>query len=190
VTDANPPITGDYMSDDPAKDMRFVLTSKLNIVRICFCNEGRDGGRRQATLSGNMIKKVIASGGDTVVCRRMGKDEVMTRPNTIFFMSFNEVPKSDPMDAMETARLVVFPNKFDNRCSGVGVRKSDPKVKSWIKNTPWVGDAVAWAVFNVFSETSGSSLKPPASFQTEFDTMVEGVLSDPFHILNQRFEQR
>jgi len=45
-------------------DLRFVLTANMHKARIAFTNESRDS-KKTAVLSGNIIKNVIASGGDS-----------------------------------------------------------------------------------------------------------------------------
>ena len=189
VTQYNPPITKDFNSTDQAMDLRFVLTANMHKARIAFTNESRDS-KKTAVLSGNIIKNVIASGGDSFQCRKMRENEVTVSNNCISFMNFNQIPSSNPPDAMDTGRIVLFPFKFDSSLKPTKtIKAGDPNIKQWINQTPWLGDAMAWAIFEQYQESSGADLEPPKEFKLEMNDLTADQMGDPYVVFTKCFKQ-
>lgn len=112
VSTIDPPMNKSFNSGD-ASQLRWVLTSKLHLNRLAFSNEAQGiAGKEKLTLSGDMLKKVIASGGDKVKVRGHYKDEIDVINNATTFMSFNKIPECDVPDGLETMRLFNMPFKF------------------------------------------------------------------------------
>ena len=119
--DSTPPICSDISNSDVAQRNRFASTSKINTGRLCFTNEAGIAKKSNSTitLDGEVIKSVIASGGDVFQTRRMKENEQSMKNNCIFFMLFNSYPKANPYDAFQTCLPIIFPKKFT---------KKDPEV--------------------------------------------------------------
>ena len=64
--DSVPPICSDVSNSDVAQRNRFAVTSKINTGRLCFTNEAGIAKKSNSTitLDGEVIKSVVASGGD------------------------------------------------------------------------------------------------------------------------------
>jgi hypothetical protein len=190
VARANLPIAKSSVSD-PASDNRAVLTLNQNLARIAIANEGKTVGGKPAIIDGNYIKSVVASGGDKVVARMMYGNEVETKVNCVFFFNLNEVPRCEPANAMEKARVIYTSLKFGDTEVGeftAGIRKSDPGIKDWISNTPWIAQAMLSYIVHYFTDTSAFKLTQPESFKVEQQELIPND-SDLSSVLNNYFKK-
>lgn len=101
------PVAASLKSKDTAAENRIYLSARHDIARVAFADEAASADGRPIKMDGTAIKKIIASGGDKVEARRMRENESFININTISFFNVNQIPKSDPLDAMETA--ILFP---------------------------------------------------------------------------------
>jgi len=145
VTDVTLPVAKATASTDIAASNRWVLTQNHHIARLAYGNEVAVLANKPAVLDGEVLKKVIASGGDNVSARVMYGNEISVRVNTVSVFAVNESLSANPPNAMETGRLQCTSLSFgapdpSSDFSGA-VKKDDPNIKSWSHNTPWVPHA-------------------------------------------------
>lgn len=140
-----------------ASDRRWVLTSLAHIKRIGFTNEVANiAGKVDLPIDGNEFKKVICSGGDIFQARGHYCDEIDVKFNATTFMSLNEIPKSNPADALENMILFEMPYKFVEKAmlseDTILYRERDSKLKDKIKtNTKW-RDIYLYLIFEAFKD--------------------------------------
>jgi hypothetical protein len=149
-----------------SSDNRWVITQNCHIKRVGFTNETKDvAGKTQLTLDGNVMKGIIASGGDSFLARNHYQGEISVKNNTTCFMSLNHIPSSKPADAMENMVLFDMPYKFvpkDEVADDIMYREGDPSLKSQIKENK------RWADIFIYLLTEGFKNKP-----VEFSSMNE-----------------
>lgn len=144
-----------YKAD--ASDRRWVLTSKAHIKRIGFTSEVANiVGKNDLTIDGNELKKVICSGGDSFKARGHYSDEIDVIMNTTTIMSLNNIPVSNPTDALENMIPFSMPFKFvdeDMVSEDIMYRKADSTIKDNIKkNTKW-RDIFLHLIFEAYQTT-------------------------------------
>jgi len=102
--------TSNMDSKDEAQKNRWALLSRF--CRILLSNEMN----MKKKLNGNDIKK-FASGGDKIVGRTHGKEEVSFKPHYTLFCMFNDLPTIEPRDKAVENRLtfIDFPYVFVNK---------------------------------------------------------------------------
>lgn len=91
----------DKGSQDQAQKNRWAYL--IRYARLIFSNEVN----MKATLNGNDIKK-MSSGGDALVGRTHGKEEVSFVPHFTPFCMLNDIPAIEPMDEALRLRLTYY----------------------------------------------------------------------------------
>ena len=177
-----------------ASDRRWVLAVNAHIKRIGFTNETANiAGKVDLTIDGNELKKVICSGGDIFKARNHYKGEIDVRNNVTTFMFMNDVPKSNPADALENMILFDMPFKFVEKSmkdDDIMYRESDSKIKEKIKtNTKWA-DIFLYLITKAFKTTQieFSDMNENNQAETAFVTK-EANSSNPIKLFNDAFEK-
>lgn len=153
VTSVSPPFIQRYDADSAAKN-RWLITCSCHIKRIAIMAEkdtvvDKDGNPVPSVLDGNIIKKIIANGGnDTVVARNHCQGETQVFVNTGFIASFNGMPTANPPDALETIVPFSLEIKFTDDESLIKAHpqlymKRDPVIADYV-NDPEVWDYFIW----------------------------------------------
>jgi hypothetical protein len=180
-----------YKAD--ASDRRWVLTSHAHIKRIGFTNEiANIAGKVDLPIDGNELKKVICSGGDTFNARGHYSDEIGVKFNATTFMSLNEIPKSNPADALENMILFEMPYKFVETAmldeDTILYREKDSKLKDKIKtNTKW-RDIYLYLIFEAFTDEPIEFSKMNETSQAEMLMVNKNSdSSNPVKLFNNAF---
>ena len=119
-------------SGDSALDMKWAVD--LDMVRLVFTNEIKMADDRDTMIDGNLMKQIIASGGDLISCRRLYENIVKFSLESTFCLMLNDMPACDPADAM--ANCVEFHMnsefvKHDPRPDGIVKQyKADGNIKT------------------------------------------------------------
>lgn len=185
VTVIPAPITKSQVSD--VKAFSFLIDKSCDLARIAYSNEGisKDG---KVTLDGNILKN-MCSGGDPIPCRANFKDEVNIKNNTTLFISFNQIPKAEPADALATFKIFPFPYSY----------KADPNpkikyerlgfdIKTYLKQTSYFINAFEWIIFNSFSKDPIHKYKTPECCEVEKDIIEDDNMVDFSTCFNKYLE--
>ncbi len=103
---------------DPALALKWVLSSQCHLKRIAIfaektTNTDMNGRSITPIFDGNIIKKVLANGGnDKIDVRGLHRDQVSVVISAGFIGSLNGLPKSDPSDAMDTVIPITMKKQF------------------------------------------------------------------------------
>lgn len=110
-------------------------TYLLRFARVIFSNEIS----MDKSLDGNAIKK-IAGGGDEVVGRTHGKEEVEFKPHFLAFCMLNDIPKIEPMEdaVYERLRYCEFPKQFSMKPTKPNELQADPNLDEKIKEDKFI----------------------------------------------------
>ena len=176
-----------------ASDRRWVLTSQAHIKRIGLTNEVANiAGKVDLPIDGNEFKKVICSGGDIFQARGHYCDELDVKFNATTFMSLNEIPKSNPADALENMILFEMPYKFVEKAmlseDAILYREKDSKLKDKIKtNTKW-RDIYLYLIFKAFKDEPIEFSKMNETSQAEMLMINKNSdSSNPVKLFNNAF---
>jgi hypothetical protein len=175
VTTIPPPITKSQVSD--TKTNAFLIDKKCDLARISYSNEGisKDG---KVTLDGNLLK-AMCSGGDKIPCRTNYTNTSDVINNTTLFLSFNQVPKADPADALATFKIFPFPYSYKAKPNPkLKYEKIAFDIKTYIKNTKYFISVFEWIIFNSFTSESISSLPTPDKCEIEKDIIEDENICD------------
>lgn len=182
VGECNVPIARSTSSGDPAMDNRQVLTLNQHLTRISFSNETTTLQGKQPVLDGSMLKKVVASAGDTITARVMRGNEVSVVVNSTFFYSLNELPRCEPADALQTARLFHTSFQFIKQPDGCTldvVKTADDGIKTWIRTCEWIPMATLSLLSHYWSTENPKNLTIPEDFKIESEELMGKVLDAP-----------
>ena len=181
------------VSGDPAQDNRWVITTRATTKRILFTNEVKTKTENEEVkLDGTALKKVYASGGDKFLARVHRGNEMDVVNNTIAFMSLNESPSSNPADAMETCRPIVFPYKFvssDRVSHHMSYRLANPLLKDRLQNDEELRDGFIQLVFQAFRESPVEIAEMPEESRDDYAELMGKCMTEPADILNRLFDQ-
>jgi len=151
VTAIPPPISNSQVSDTKSK--AFLIDKNCDLSRIAYSNEGvsKDG---DTTLDGSLLKG-MCSGGDSIPCRTNFKNNIDVINNTTLFISFNQVPKSKPADALSTFKIFPFPYSYKaDPNPKIKYEKMSFDIKTYIKETKYFIKCFEWIIFNSFTKES------------------------------------
>ncbi len=112
-------------SDDEAKNMRWMML--LRHKRLIFSNEMKVSPNTNLALNGNMIKK-MASGGDSLIGRTHGQEEMSFIPQFLAVIFANDtLPISPYDDAVDNRlRIISYKKKFvDNPTNEFELKKDE-----------------------------------------------------------------
>jgi hypothetical protein len=152
IVSADPPIAKSHNAGD-ASEMRFLVTTKQHLARICFTNELKQlAGKAQAEMDGDLIKR-WGSGGDPQKVRHHHGNEFDAKFNTVLFCLLNHVPKMNVPDALDQALPIITPFKFVEKkemTDPLVHREADPHLKDDLEtNSRWIV-AFTKMVFDAF----------------------------------------
>jgi hypothetical protein len=185
----DPPMSKSYNSGD-ASENRWILTAQCHLKRIAFTNEIKGlAGKVKLTFDGNSIKKIIASGGDLIPTRNHFKGEIFVKNNTTTFMSLNEVPVCDPVDALDNMVLFDMPYKFVEKgmvAEDIMYREASATLKSEIaSNTLW-RDIYLYLIFKHFKNEPVKISDMSAENMAEREEIAStSVVTNPIQLLNK-----
>lgn len=189
----DPPMSKSFNSGD-ASEMRWLLTANCHLKRISFTNEVKGlAGKNKLTFDGNIIKKVIASGGDLIPTRMHHKGEIFVKNNTTTFMSLNEIPVCDPVDALDNMILFDMPYKFVEKemvKDDIMYRESNPNLKSEIVTNELWRDTYLYLLTKYFKN------EPTKISDMSFENKIEceeiasaSTITNPIQLLNKYTKQ-
>ena len=168
-------------SGDEAQNNRWILTTHQNKARINFTNELKkpDGAGKAPVLDGNSIKGIIANGGeDKVITRNHGQGEVSAVVNTMTFMSVNEIPKCEPSNALQTARLIDFSNTFTKEKMS-DADKEPIDLGEWIRAKPYRSIAMLYLILDHYSDVAFQDVSIPKVCKEILNEIHEENIPDP-----------
>ena len=143
-----------------ASELRWVLALNAHLKRIGFSNETKNiEGKIELPVDGNIMKKVIASGGDSFLARNHYKGECMVKNNLTSFLCLNKIPKCNPPDGLDKMLPFDMPYKFveasDLALDSVSYRLGNPDIKTIIKANGGEGkrwsEIYLWLVFENYT---------------------------------------
>jgi len=181
------------LSGDPAQDARWIISSRATVKRLMFTNEVKTKSEYDSVkLDGTALKKYYASGGDIVQSRLHGQNECEVVNNTTLFMSLNENPTSNPADAMETCRPIIFPYKFV-AANLVGAhhtyRLADSNLKSRLKTDESIRDGFLKLVLEAFRPDAITTDIMPKASRDDYEEIMSVCLTEPAQVLLKLFDQ-
>lgn len=105
---------GHSSSGDEAKKMSWVM--EMNGARLAFSqelaiNEDDKEYGKQVKIDGTILKK-LASGGDTLLGRKLFMNETSFKSTSSITILFNDAPSVSPADALETMIMFRCPYKY------------------------------------------------------------------------------
>jgi hypothetical protein len=181
------------LSGDPAQEARWIISSGAITKRSLFANEIKSKSEWDVQkLDGSALKKYYASGGDIVQSRLHGQQECDVVNNTTFFLSLNENPTSNPPDAMETCRPIIFPYKFvseDMVGKHHSYRLADPNLKSRLHSNEKIRDGFIRLVLEGFRPSPIKVKMMPIESQIDYDGFMKKCLTEPAQVLLKLFNQ-
>jgi hypothetical protein len=180
-----------------ASDLRWVGSVKANLKRAGFCNETKNtAGKTELPADGNVIKKVIASGGDPFLTRNHYKGECYMKMNLTSFMFMNKIPTCNPADAMEKCIPFDMPFKFveeeDLDTDPVSYRLANPNIKDLIKanggsGKRW-GDVFLFLLFEAYTPNKIERKDMNEHNRAELDSIKkEGDALNPILLFKNAF---
>lgn len=190
VTITDPPMCRSYNSGD-ASENRWLISTKSHYKRIALTNEIKGIEGKQLTLDGNIIKKVIASGGDFILARAHYKAEIRIKNNTTTFMSLNELPQTEPADALSTMRLFTMPFKYvpeEEKDKDKIYKLANNNLKSEIRSKKNWWDVFTYMVFNAFDSTPVSVAELSGKSKEEYTDIIAEKTTNPVEILLKYFK--
>lgn len=185
------PVCKSYSGD--ASENRWLLTNRCNVKRLAFTNEaksliGKNGTKQEVPLDGNVLKKIIASGGDAVQSRLHYGGEVSVIPNITTMLSLNGLPTCDPPDALITMRLFNMPFSFVEATrvnEDISFRLADNNLKDKIaKNDRW-RDIYTYLVFMAYTDSKLELSQMSLLNQEEQNEIVKSVSINPIDLLKR-----
>ena len=176
-------------SGDEAQKNRWILTTNQHKARINFTNELAKPGKEDPILDGNLIKGITANGGeDLVLTRNHGKGEVMVRVNTTTFCALNNFPKCSPADALQTLRILDFPNNFQekDRTCAADKKPLGMEISRWVSKKNRV-DAMFYLIVSNYLPHSLMKVDPPESCKIVADEINSKDISDPISAIKLKY---
>ena len=169
-----------------AKSNSWILSSKCHLARIGYTNEATTISGKPTVLDGNMIK-TICSGGDPIVTRLNYQDEVTIVNNSTIFMAFNQVPISEPADAIKTAIVLPFPFVYDDREPRFAYERRAWDIKTWIEECPRFCEIFEWYVYQHWDKIKVPLDDIPAVCNEYKEALLENTAVDGTDILTRYF---
>ena len=170
---------------DIAKSLSWLLSCNCHIARIAYCNELQTVQGKEVPLDGNTCK-ACCSGGDYQVVRTNYKDEVKIINNATIFFNLNNVPASDPPDAIKTAMVIPFTYSYVEATPIHDNERPAFEVKDWInENKDWIPGAFEWMVYQYWQPQKPTEI-PELCHQYK-DAICEDVIATPVDLLNKFF---
>lgn len=178
---------------DPAQEARWIISSRATVKRLLFTNEVKvKTDNESIKLDGGALKKYYCSGGDTVQSRLHNQNECRVINNAVSFFSLNESPTSNPADAMETCRPIIFPYKFVGQ-DLVGAhhtyRLADPNLKSRLKTDASIRDGFLRLVLEAFKPYDIKPEMMPKASRDDYSEIMSACLTEPAQVLLKLFDQ-
>jgi hypothetical protein len=138
------------------------------------------------------MKKVIASGGDIFQARGHYCDEINVKFNATTFMSLNNIPLSNPADALENMILFDMPFKFVEKDmvkeDTILYREKDTKLKETIKKNEKWRDIYLYLIFQAFKDSPVEFSNMNESSKAEMTKSTGNAeLCNPVKLFNNAF---
>ena len=107
---------------------------KFEWVRLGISHEILNDGR---LINGNTIKGKLASGGDMFELRTNHKDEIQIRLQTLFSLNFNDCPKFNSPDCLQTLNMFVLKSIFSDTPTGI-MKQADTQMKEKLRTKDYI----------------------------------------------------
>jgi hypothetical protein len=170
-----------------ASDLRWVITTGCHLKRVAFSNEVQAINGLDPIIDGGVIKKVIASGGDTILARAHYKDEISVKNNTITFASLNGSPNTEPKDALSNCIPFRMPYKFVDNPNDITEKKSDDTIKYKII-TERNRDIFTKILFDAYgNKVLAKDLTE--RMKEDLNEICFGNVNEPLYILRNKFRK-
>lgn len=170
-----------------ASDLRWVITTGCHLKRVAFSNEVQAINGLDPIIDGGVIKKVIASGGDTILARGLYKDEMDIINNTITFASLNGNPNTEPKDALSNCIPFRMPYKFVDNPNDITEKKSDDSIKYKIA-TDRNRDIFTKILFDAYGKkVIANDLSQ--RMKEDLNEICFGNVNEPLYILRNKFRK-
>lgn len=119
-----------FQNPDDAKALSWVVGVKDK--RLIISNEIDE----DATLNGSLMK-MLSSGGDSVVGRTNGVDEISFTPQFTMMINCNDLKEITPADTYETCEQFIWKRQFVDKSQLIEgqdfLREADPTIKTFIR---------------------------------------------------------
>jgi hypothetical protein len=138
-------------NQEPARALGWLIDHI--ITRALWSNE-IDADECSEILNGILIK-MIASGGDDVIGRKLFENNITFKPSLTMSLFFNHMPKIEPIDALENylefacKSKFVYPEEFDPEIPIYKLR--DDNIKIYIREPECI-DAFIWWILNAYDD--------------------------------------
>jgi len=189
ITSCETPMAKSMNSGD-ASEYRFLITTFQHIKRINFTNEAKTVLKQVPVLDGNFLKKCL-SGGDPCTARLHHKNEQSIIINTTWFMSFNALPKADPLDAMNVMMPFMTPYQYVDGDVGddITFRKRDDNLKKRLQQDISLRNAFIKLVFEAYQDRRFAKSDLPPSSLEELKSISQETATEPPAVLLQTFDK-
>ena len=165
-------------------------TSSIYMCRFAFSSEiKQDDSKQMPSMDGNMLKKLVSGGSDTISFRRMhanDADKVFFRP-TIFILA-NDLPKITPCSEEINDRLQVvdYHYSFQSKPTELHHKPVNRDISTLFGQDDY-GDAMFWLLTQEYDEweREGFPELPPCETELQEDLMEQ---SNVKNILLGRYE--
>ena len=184
ITSVSPPMVGDF--PDPAMAYRWILTSRCYLARMGFSNESLSSKSAKPTIDGNAIKG--STGGDLFPARKMRENEVMVRNNCTFFFSFNDIPPTNPPDALKTCRAIYYPFSYGDADPEFNIRQAED-LKDYIENDEDLVYVTEWLIYHFYGEHIPDKDVPDFSKCYKEQVIMEDKPTDKASIFKRLFKK-
>jgi hypothetical protein len=172
---------------EAARDLLWV--SDLYHCRFAFSSEIKQDEKTQLAIDGNMLKKLVSGGTDTISFRKMcvnDADKVFFRP-TIFILA-NDLPKITPCSEEINDRLQVvdYHYSFQSKPTELHHKPLDREIGTKMAQDDYA-DAFFWVLTQEYQawEQAGFPELPPCETELQEDLMEQANVKN---ILLGRYE--
>jgi len=184
ITSVSPPMVGDF--PDAAMAYRWILTSRCYLARMGFSNESLSSKVTKPTIDGNAIKG--STGGDLFPARKMRENEVMVRNNCTFFFSFNDIPPTNPPDALKTCRAIYYPYSYGDEDPEFNIKQAED-LKDYIENDEDLVYVTEWLVYHFYGPHISDKDVPEFSRCYKEQVIMEDKPTDKASIFKRLYKK-